>query len=69
MLAEYNSKNKHRSTGMTPTEARKPSSEADAKAAMEMVAAHGMKFPVLQVGDTENFNEKEFRRQGFHGQI
>jgi hypothetical protein len=54
---------------MTPTEARKPSSEADAKAAMEMVAAHGMKFPVLQVGDTENFNEKEFRRQGFHGQI
>ena len=52
VLAEYDTTNKHRITGMTPIEARKPSSEADAKAAMEMVATHGRKFPVLQVGDT-----------------
>jgi hypothetical protein len=52
VLAEYNSKNKHRITGMTPVEARKPSSEADTKAGMEMAATHGRKFQVLQVGDT-----------------
>ena len=32
VLKEYKTKNKHRITGMTPAEARKPSSEADAKA-------------------------------------
>jgi hypothetical protein len=37
---------------MTPVEARKPSSEADAKAGMEMAATHGRKSPTLQVGDT-----------------
>ena len=52
VLKEYNTKNKHRITGMTPVEARKPSSEADAKAGMEMAATFGRKFPILQVGDT-----------------
>ena len=52
VMAEYNTKSKHRITGMTPLETRKPSSEADAKMAMEMVAIHGRKFPILQVGDT-----------------
>ncbi len=59
LLAEYNIKNKHRITGMTPVEARKPSSEADAKAGMEMVATHGRKFPVLQVGDTVRIFKKK----------
>ncbi len=44
--------NKHRITGMTPIEARRPSSEADAKVVMEMAATFGRKFTVLQVGDT-----------------
>ena len=39
---------------MTPVEARKPSSEADAQMAMEMVAIRGRKFPILQVGEAEN---------------
>ena len=51
ILAEYNNKNKHRITGMTPAEARKPSSEVDAKAAMELVAKRGRTFPTLKVGD------------------
>ena len=49
VMAEYNTKNKHRITGMTPVEARKPSSEADAKAGMEMAATFGKKWPILQV--------------------
>ena len=52
VMAEYNTKNKHRITGMTPVEARKPSSEADAKSGMEMAATFGRTFPILQVGDT-----------------
>ncbi len=52
VMAEYNTKNIHRITGMAPVEARKPSSEADAKAGMEMAATFGKKFPVSQVGDT-----------------
>ena len=36
---------------MTPAEAKKPSSEADAKMAMEMVAIRGRKYPILQTGD------------------
>ena len=59
VMNEYNSKNKHRITGMTPVEARKPSSEADAKAGMEMVAISGRKFPVLQVGDTVRILKKK----------
>ena len=59
VLAEYNTKNKHRITGMMPTETRKPSSEADAKTAMEMVAIHGRKFPNLQVGDTVRILKKK----------
>ena len=51
-MAEYNAKNKHRITGMTPYEARKPSNEADVKAAIELAATHGVKFPPLRVGDT-----------------
>jgi hypothetical protein len=52
VLREYNTENKHRITGMTPAEARTPSSEADAKAGIEMAATRGRKYPVLQVGDT-----------------
>ena len=59
VMNEYNSKNKHRITGMTPDEARKPSSEADAKAGMEMVAISGRKFPVLQVGNTVRILKKK----------
>ena len=51
VLAEYNT-TKHRITGMSPTDARKPSNEADVKAAMELSATHGVKFPPLRVGDT-----------------
>jgi hypothetical protein len=60
-LAEYNNKNKHRITGMTPTEARKPSSEIDAKMAMELVAKRGRKFPDLQVGDVVRILRKKDR--------
>ena len=59
VMAEYNTKSKHRITGMTPLEARKPSSEADAKMAMEMVAIRGRKFPILQVGDTVRILKKK----------
>ena len=51
VMAEYNTKNKHRITGMTPAEAKKPSSEVDAKANMELVARSGRRFPTLMVGD------------------
>ena len=59
IMAEYNTKSKHRITGMTPLEARKPSSEADAKMAMEMVAIRGRKFPILQVGDIVRILKKK----------
>jgi hypothetical protein len=36
---------------MTPDEAKKPSSEVDAKLAMELVARRGWRSPVFQVGD------------------
>ncbi len=52
VMAEYNAKNKHRIKGMTPYEARKPSNEADVKAAMELAATSGIKLPPLRVGDT-----------------
>ena len=52
VMAEYNSKNKHRIIGMTPTEAKKPSSHVDVKTAMELVARRGRRFPPLVVGDT-----------------
>ena len=59
ILKEYNTKSIHRITGMTPVEARKPSSEADAKMAMEMVAIRGRKFPILQVGGTVRILKKK----------
>ena len=49
VLAEYYNKNTHRITGMTPAEAKKPSSEVDAKIAMELVARRGRTFPILQM--------------------
>ena len=52
VMAEYNTKNKHRITGMTPAEAKKPSSEVDAKANMELVARSGRRFPTIAIGDT-----------------
>lgn len=51
ILAVYNNKNIHRITGMTPSQAKKPSSEADAKLAMELVARRGRRFPIVKVGD------------------
>ena len=36
---------------MTPAEAKKPSSEVDAKMAMELVARWGRKVPILNIGD------------------
>ena len=59
VMAEYNNKNKHRITGMTPTEARKPSAHADAKAAMELVARRGRRFPTLVVGDVVRVLKKK----------
>ena len=67
VMAEYNAKNKHRITGMTPYEARKPSNEADVKAAMELAATSGVKYPPLRVGDTvrmllkKKLGHKEFQ--------
>ncbi len=58
-MTEYNTTNPHRITGMTPAEAKKPSSEADAKMAMEMVAIRGRKFPVLQMGDIVRILKKK----------
>ncbi len=40
-MFEYSNKDKHRITGMTPPEAKKPSSDVDAKIAMELVARRG----------------------------
>ena len=59
IMAEYNYKNKHRITGMTPAEARKPSSEVDAKAAMELVAKRGRTFPMLRIGDVVRIIKKK----------
>ena len=67
IMAEYNAKNKHRITGMTPLEARKPSNEADVKAGIELAATQGVKFPPLRVGDTvrmllkKKLGHKEFK--------
>ena len=67
VMAEYNAKNKHRITGMTPLEARKPSNEADVKAGIELAATQGVKFPPLRVGDTvrmllkKKLGHKEFQ--------
>ena len=61
VMAEYNNKNKHRITGMTPTEAKKPSSEVDAKMAMELVARRGRRFPILNIGDTVKILRKRRR--------
>ena len=66
VLAEYNT-TKHRITGMSPTDARKPSNEADVKANMELAATSGVKYPPLRVGDTvrmllkKKLGHKEFQ--------
>ena len=52
LLAVYNNKHKHRMIGMTPAQARKPSSEMDATISMEIEATRGRKYPILRVGDT-----------------
>jgi hypothetical protein len=73
VMAEYNVKNKHRITGMTPHEARKPSNAADVKAGIELAATHGVKFPPLRVGDTvrmllkKKLGHKEFQDAFKHG--
>ena len=59
VLAVYNNKNKHRITGLTPAEARKPSSEADAKISMEIAATRGRRYPPLAVGDTVRILRKK----------
>ena len=61
VLAVYNNKNKHRITGLTPADARKPSSETDAKISMEIAATRGRRFPTLAVGDKVRILRK--RRQ------
>jgi hypothetical protein len=68
VMAEYNTKNKHRITGMTPAEAKKPSSEVDAKAAMELVARSGRQFSILMIGGcSKSPEEKEGSgRQGIY---
>ena len=58
-MTEHNTKHKHIITGMTPADAKKPSSEADAKMAMEMVAIKGRRFPVLQIGDIVRILKKK----------
>ena len=58
VLAEYNT-TKHRITGLSPTDARKPSNEADAKAGMELAATSGVKYPPLRVGDTVRMLKKK----------
>ena len=70
VMSEYNTKNKHRTTGMTPAEAKKTSSEVDAKMAMELVARRGRRFPILQIGDVvrilrkkKTVGDKEFMSQ------
>ena len=58
-MAVYSNKNKHRITGLTPADARKPSSETDAKNAMEIAATRGRRFPTLAVGDTVQISRKK----------
>ena len=58
VVAEYNT-TKHRITGLSPTDARKPSNEADAKAGMELAAKSGVRFPPLRVGDTVRMLKKK----------
>ena len=58
VLAEYNT-TKHRITGMSPTDARKPSNEVDVKANIELAATSGIKYPPLKVGDTVRMLNKK----------
>ena len=44
---------------MTPAEARKPSSETDAKIAMEIAAIRGRRYPILRVCDTVRILRKK----------
>ncbi len=50
----YSNKHKSRLTGMTPAEAKKPSSEADAKTDTELVARRGRRFSICRVGGKVN---------------
>ena len=59
VLVVYHNTNKHRMTGLTPADARKPSSETDAKIAMEIAATRGRRFPTLVVGDTVRILRKK----------
>ena len=44
---------------MTPADARKPSSESDAKIAVEIAATRGRRYPILRVGDTVRILRKK----------
>ena len=59
VLAVYNNKNKRRIIGLTPADARKPSSETDATISMEIAATRGRRFPTLAVGDTVRILRKK----------
>ncbi len=58
VLSEYNNKNKHRITSMTPPEAKKPSNAVDAETAIELVARRGRRCPILQIGDVLKILQK-----------
>lgn len=49
----------HSATGMTPADARKPASEMSAKAAMELKAQRGRKYPPIEVGDFVRVSRKK----------
>ena len=51
VLLTYNSKNEHRTTGMTPIEAAKEDKQPDVKAILEIKAKRNRQYPALAVGD------------------
>ena len=60
ILNIYNNKNIHSATGKTPTEATKPSHEADVKTSMELRAKRGRKYPDIKAGDRVRVIRKKF---------
>ena len=59
ILLTYNNKNKHSSTKLTPSEAKKKKNEYEVKLNLELQSKHNRKYPSLEVGDEVKIMRKK----------
>jgi hypothetical protein len=59
VLNKYNNKHKHRTTGMTPSEAKLPQNHMHVKAQLEVHRISNRKYPEIKIGDRVKIYRKK----------